>query len=133
MRRLSLLLVVLAAAPAHADPPPAKVGPDVPPQIPASFYKARRDKLAARLGGCVGVIKAYEPEDDMPPIDPYFYYLTGIDEVGTVLTLAPREPIYKASLDLTPRDPENEIWEGYREPLSIELRNKYMVDRVSRV
>ncbi len=132
MRRiLSLLLPLLIAAPAAAEPT-ASVGPDMPPQIPASFYKARRDRLAQRLGGCVGVMKAYGPSGD-DPFDPYFFYLTGIEEAGTMLTLAPREAIVRSSIDLLPRDPETEIWEGYREPMSSGLRRKYEVDRVGRV
>ncbi len=127
---------------AAPGPAPAPVGAraqgagegkgELPPAIPASVYRARRDKLAARLGGCVGVIKAF-PASGEDPFDPYFFYLTGIDEAGAVLTLAPREAIVKSSLDLTPRDPEMEIWEGYREPLSIGLRKKYEVDRVGRL
>ncbi len=128
-RTLSVLLLLLIASPAAAQT--QQVGPDVPPAIPSSFYKARRDKLAQRLGGCVGVIKAFAPTED-DTVDPYFYYLTGIDEVGTMLTLAPREPITRSSIDLTPRDPETEIWEGYREPMSSSLRKKYEVDRVGR-
>jgi Xaa-Pro aminopeptidase len=116
-----------------ATPAGAQVGPDVPPEIPASFYKARRDRLAQRLGGCVGVLKAFAPTGGYDRFDPYFFYLTGIEEPGTMLVLAPREAIVKSSIDLTPRDPETEIWEGYREPMSSSLRKKYQVDRVGRV
>jgi len=133
MRRwnpLLALLVLSSAAPAAAQP--ASVGPDVPPEIPASVYRARRDRLAQRLSGCVAVIKSFAPSGD-DTVDPYFYYLTGIDEEGALLVLAPSEPIVRSSIDLTPRDPEQEIWEGYREPLGIALRNKYQVDRVGRV
>ena len=122
-----------APAPAPAQPRPAAADKtELPPAIPAAVYRARRERLAARLGGCVGVIKSFPASGD-DPFDPYFFYLTGIDEPGSMLTLAPREAIVRSSLDLTPRDPEMEIWEGYREPLSIGLRKKYQVDRVGRL
>jgi Xaa-Pro aminopeptidase len=121
----------VGAASAEPESAGKSVGPDVPPEIPASIYKARRDRLAAQLGPCVGVLKAHDQADG--GIDEYFYYLTGIDESGAMLLLAPREPIYRQRIGLRPRDPELEVWEGYREPMSPGLAKQYQVDMVSRV
>lgn len=115
------------AAPAVAT---RSVGPSVPPEVPAAVYRARRDRLAALLGPCVGVITAHAQPDG--GIDEYFYYLTGIEESGAQLMLAPRESIYQQTLALRPRDPELEIWEGYREPMSPGLAKQLGVDLVTR-
>jgi Xaa-Pro aminopeptidase len=103
---------------------------ELDPKLPASVYKARRDKVLQKLGGCAGAIRSYA--NDRGP-DPYFYYLTGLEEPGAVLVLAPRSPLVKQSLNLKPRDEEAEIWTGYREPMSARLRVKYMVDEVRRM
>lgn len=120
-----------AAQPAEpAAPPTRSVGPNVAPEIPASVYRARRDRLAAQLGPCIAVLASHAQADG--GIDEYFYYLTGIEESGAQLLLAPRETIYQQSLALRPRDPELEIWEGYREPMSPGLAKQLGVDMVSR-
>lgn len=125
MRRTVVLLLVAIPAVALAD---TKVGPDVPPELPASVYAARRAKLIQTLGGCAAAIKSF-PEPD--GIDPYFYYLTGIEEDGAVLLLSPRARVVKQELALPPRNPGAEIWTGYKEPISPRLSRKYQVDRVT--
>lgn len=133
---LPLPLIAALAGPATAQPQPESVGPDVSPEIPASVYAARRAKLAKALGGCVGVLEAHAKdaaEDTSVPVDNMFFWATGVDQVGSTLMVAPREAIDKTVLSLPPRDPEMEIWEGYREPMSFGLRKKYQIDRVTRV
>lgn len=132
---LPLTLIASLAGPAAAQPAPKSVGPDVPPEIPASVYAARRAKLAKALGGCVGVLAAHAKdasEDTSVPVDNMFFWATGVEQVGSTLMIAPREAIYKTVLSLPPRDPEMEIWEGYREPMSFGLRKQYQVDKVAR-
>lgn len=104
------------------------VGPDVPPDLPQSVYRDRRDRLIGRLGGCAAALRSFATDDEP---DPYFYYLTGIEEAGAVLVLAPRARVNRQVLYLPPRNPGNEIWTGYKEPLSPRLRAKYKVDAVS--
>lgn len=121
-----LILLALVGLPVAA---PARAQ-EVPPEIPAATYMARRAQLMKKLDGCVAVIKNHG-ERGTP--EPYFFYLTGLDDPGAVLLLAPKEPIYKTRLSLQPRDPEAEIWEGYREKMSYDLRKKYGVDDVRRM
>ena len=137
MRLLALVLslgfcsTVLPAA-VFAQPAGSKqVGPNVPPEIPPAVYRARRDRVAHALGGCVAVLKAQKQSGE-GKYDEYFFYLTGLKESGAMITLAPKEPIYKQRLALRSRDPEAERWEGYREPMSYGLRKKYGFDHVGR-
>lgn len=103
--------------------------------LPNEVYAARRARLIKRLGGCAAAIKAHGTKDAMgkETVDPYFFYLTGIDDPDTVLLLAPKDPIFKQTLLFTPRDPELEIWTGYRDKMSARLRKKYDVDYVGRI
>ena len=84
-----------------------------------SLYAARRNRLAALMGEGVALI-ATAPErlrnrDSHYPyrFDSYFYYLTGFIEPEAVLVIvAGKSP--KAMLFCRNRDPEREIWEGFR-------------------
>lgn len=133
-RSISLVLVSLFLLPvvgsADDKPEVKSVGPDVPPELPMEVYAERRQALRDLLGTCTGAIKSYPGHLGF---DPYFFYLTGIEEQGALLLLAPKSPINKESLYLEPRDVEAEVWTGYREELSPELRDKYMVDQVRRI
>jgi Xaa-Pro aminopeptidase len=64
--------------------------------------------------------------------DSDFYYLTGIEEPGAILVLAPGQRNYRHRLYLAPRDPEAERWTGEREPLSKELLEATGFDRIRR-
>ena len=110
---------LLIAGDAAAEP--------VPPELPASVYAERRAELAGKLGGCVAVLKSFAT-DEGP--DPYFYYLTGIDEPGAQLILSPRARVVRSEIALPPRDPGSERWTGYKEAISAKLRERYKVDRV---
>jgi Xaa-Pro aminopeptidase len=84
-----------------------------------SLYAARRKRLADLMGEGVAVI-ATAPErlrnrDSHYPyrFDSYFYYLTGFLEPEAALVLvAGKSP--KALLFCRNRDPEREIWDGFR-------------------
>ena len=135
MRRSILLIfvsvfLVPVAGSADAEPAVKSVGPDVPAELPMEVYEKRRAKMQGLLGTCAGAIKSYPNELGY---DPYFFYLTGIDEPDALLVLAPKEPISKVSLYLEPRDVEAEVWTGYRDALSPGLAKKYKVDLVRRL
>jgi Xaa-Pro aminopeptidase len=122
------------AAPPVNKPTGPAVGPDVPPELPARIYEQRRAELMKKLGGCTAVLRSFPAEGGSGnDFEPYFYYLTGIREHGSVLVLAPGEAITKTSLLLRPRDAEQEIWEGFREPMSARLRKRHRVDYVGRM
>ncbi len=123
-----LLILVAAAAVTHPTPQP-------PPQLPASVYQARRDRVLTELEGCVAVLAAQgEPsgvtEDFRQDAD--FLWLTGVTEPDAWLLLAPKSKYVRTALFLRPRDPERERWTGPRAPLSPSLREGYGVDVVAR-
>jgi Xaa-Pro aminopeptidase len=109
--------------------------PSPPPELPASVYRERRDRVMKALDGCIALIGA---QGEMSGItedyrqDADFYWLTGINEPGAFLVFAPKSPFSKVTLFLKPRDPEAERWTGPREPISPELKERYGVDRVRR-
>ncbi|MGD0963393.1 MAG: aminopeptidase P family protein [Candidatus Acidiferrales bacterium] len=85
-------------------------------------YQARRTQLRAKVDGPV-VIFGYTGHEDASEVaiffqEPYFYYLSGHDEPGAALLLAPEGPNAKPSdgpheiLYLPPRDLNQEKWEG---------------------
>jgi Xaa-Pro aminopeptidase len=120
--------LVLAAAFTHPHPQP-------PPQLPPSAYQARREAVMKELSGCIAVLAANGEtsgvtEDYRQDAD--FLWLTGVDEPGAWVMLAPKAKYDKTTLFLRPRDPERERWTGTREPLSPALRARHGVDRVMR-
>jgi len=127
---LSALLLSPAADP--ADPAlPALIEP-AQTQAPA-VYAARREALRKEMGEGVALIYA-EGEDDQAGYrqSSDFFYLTGVEEKGAVLVLAPKERTYREFLVLASRDPEAERWTGEREALSAELRKKYGFEKIFR-
>ncbi len=123
-----LLALALAASFSHPDPQP-------PPDLPASVYRERRDRVMRELGGCAtaiaaqgeatGVVQEFKQDDD-------FFWLTGINEPGAWLVLFPKAKYARQVLFLKPRDPEAERWTGPRDPISPALKEKYAVDEVRR-
>jgi Xaa-Pro aminopeptidase len=129
MRLLPVLLLLTAFIPsAHSQPAVHPPGPFAP-----SVYKARRAKLMATLGKGIAVLYARGKEDrDGYRQDSDFEYLTGVNEAGAILILAPQERTYKEFLLLKPRNPESERWVGERMPLSAALRKKTGFEKIRR-
>jgi Xaa-Pro aminopeptidase len=80
------------------------------------IYADRRRQLAEAIGAAIAVVPT-APErvrnrDSHYPyrFDSHFYYLTGFTEPEAVLVLTPE----KALLFCRERNPEREIWEGFR-------------------
>src|SRR3954468_19122042 len=123
-----ILAIVAAAGFAHPNPQP-------PPDLPASVYRERRERVMKELGGCatavaaqgepVGVVEEYRQDDD-------FFWLTGIREAGAWILLLPKAKYNRQVVFLRPRDPEAERWTGPRDPLSPALKERYAVDEVRR-
>ena len=106
--------------------------------IKVSEYQARRKKVSAALKGSVGLVFAGAGS---PPLrgewfpDMDFRYLTGIsDEPGAVVLFDPTNPNPKRRtiLFLKPVNPEMDVWDGYRDHISQELRDRYGFDTVMR-
>lgn len=105
------------------------------PELPASVYKARREKVLAELGGCAAVIASHG--DGAGLVDDYrqdgdFFWLTGLNERDAWLEFSPKARFNKVRLFLRPRDPEGERWTGPREAISPALVEKLGVDKVLR-
>jgi len=84
-----------------------------------SLYAARRNRLAALMGEGVAVIgtapERLRNRDSHYPyrFDSYFYYLTGFIEPEAALVLVAGKAS-KSILFCRSRDPEREIWDGFR-------------------
>ncbi len=119
MRRSLFALALIAAALTVTPPLPAQ---KLSTQ-PLSVYSARRHALADSLkGGWALVFAATEPVLDFDPYrqDPDFYYLTGWNEPGAALVVAPAEPAtadhpeipYREILFLPQRNLRFELYTG---------------------
>ncbi len=106
--------------------------------IKVSEYQARRKKISSQLKDAIGVVFAGA---GAPPLrgewfpDMNFRYLTGIDnEPGAVILFDPKNPNPKRRtiLFLQPVNPEMDVWDGYRDHISQELRDRYGFDTVMR-
>jgi Xaa-Pro aminopeptidase len=121
------------AAPATpADPAlPALIEPGQM-QLPA-VYAARRAALMKAMGDGVAVIYA-EGQDDSAGFrqSSDFLYLTGVEEKGAILVLAPKERTYREFLYLPSRDPEAERVTGMRDPIDAALRTRYGFEKIHR-
>lgn len=128
----ALVFLLAAGAAIAADPSLPQLSEPGQMQNP-SVYAARRAALMKAMGDGVAVIYA-EGEDDAAGHrqSSDFLYLTGVEEKGAVLVLAPKERTYKEFLFLPNRDPEAERWTGEREPLSTALRAKYGFEKIMR-
>ncbi len=129
---LVLPVAASAAAPAPADPPlPFLIEPSQT-QAP-SVYAARRAALMKAMGDGVAVVYA-EGVDDSAGFrqSSDFFYLTGVEEKGAVLVLAPKERTYREFLFLPSRDPEAERVTGGRDPIASALRAKYGFEKIHR-
>jgi len=90
---------------------------ELPAQIPAAEFAARRDALASTLGdGVVLVLNTLEPVPDYLPwrLSRPFFYLTGFREPSSALVMIQRGSTREAILFVPPRDPAQEVWTGPR-------------------
>jgi Xaa-Pro aminopeptidase len=128
-----MISTILAAAALGAAFQHPSISP--PPELPPSVYRERRERVMKALDGCIAVVAAQGEtsgitEDFRQDAD--FFWLTGVNEPGAYLVLAPKSPYTKSTLYLKPRDPEAERWTGPREGISPDLIDRYGVDRVRR-
>lgn len=106
--------------------------------IKVTEYQARRKKINSTLKDSVGLVFA---GSGAPPLrgewfpDMNFRYLTGIsDEPGAIVMFDPSNPNTKRRtiLFLQPVNPEMDVWDGYRDHISQELRDRYGFETVMR-
>jgi Xaa-Pro aminopeptidase len=122
----ALLLGATVGAFTHPTPTPEA-------DLPVAVYRERRDRVIKSLDGCIGIIAAQGAATGITEDfhqDGDFFWLTGINEPGAYLVLAPKSPYNKVTLFLRPRDPEAERWTGPREAISPDLTARYGVDKV---
>ena len=123
------MLIALLLAFSHPNPQP-------PPDLPASVYRERRERVMKELGGCATAIAAQGAAPPGPVSefrqDDDFYWLTGVNEPDAWLVLFPKAKYRRQVLFLKPRDPDLERWTGPRDPISPALKAKYGVDYVVR-
>ncbi len=92
------------------------------PEIPASEYAARRERLAESLRADLGegqrgvlVLRSVPVIEDWPtPNSPDFFYLTGLEDGGLGLILRIGKDKTQETLLLPPRDRAQEKWIGKR-------------------
>jgi len=128
-----LLLGAVPLAVPAADPPPLPALSEPGQTQAPTVYAERRRALMDAMGEGVAVVYSEGEEDGFgyrPSGD--FFYLTGVEDAGAVLVLAPKERTYREFLFLKSRDPEAERWTGEREPLGAALRKKYGFERIFR-
>ncbi len=101
-------------------------------------YRERRERILEELGDAVGLVFA---GDGAAPLvgqwraDTNFRYLTGIgDEGGAAVLFDPlgEDERRRCILFLRPLNPEMEAWDGYRDPISDELKARYGFETVMR-
>ena len=123
-RILAAVALSLTSATLHAQQDPAPLSADT--------YKQRRQVLLDSLGEGTAVLYSQgEYGETGYRADGSFWYLTGLDEPGAILILAPNE-YDKDMLLLPPRDMDAERWTGMRPTLSESLQVVWQFDRISR-
>lgn len=94
-------------------------------------YRARRELVLQALNGAVGIFFSGEaslPADGSWKVHPTFEYLTGItSEPGACVVFDPQaeNPARECMLFLRPLNPEIEVYDGRRDPISGSLREKH--------
>lgn len=100
-------------------------------ELDAGAFKLRRQKLMEKLGGAIAVLHG-KAQLGGKKQDESFYYLTGVEDEGAVMVVAPSEKKIREYLFLAPRNPEQERWTGEREPLGQSIEKKTGFDAVYR-
>ena len=113
---------VLSQMPGYNDPPP----------LGMESFRHRRQVLLDSLEEGTAVLYSNGRQTDSGyRAGEDFWYLTGLDEPGAILVLAPGEVDAQIIL-LEPRDIEAERWTGLRPSLTESLQVAWGVDRVFR-
>lgn len=83
-------------------------------------YRQRREELMAKIGNGTAIFRSattavmhHDVEYGFRQ-DSDFFYLTGFNEASAVAVLAPHHEEHKFVLFVQPKDPEKEVWTGYR-------------------
>lgn len=104
-----------------------------PTPFPPEVYRARRERLAPALKGCIALLHSRTKEGAAGlELDPAFYWLTGVAEPGAAVLLTPGAAAREDVLLLAPVDPERERYTGPRALLAPALRRRYGFDDVVR-
>ncbi|MDB9481843.1 Xaa-Pro aminopeptidase, partial [Dolichospermum circinale CS-537/05] len=83
-------------------------------------YQQRRQDLMAKIGSSTAIFTSAPTavmHNDVEYIyrqDSDFFYLTGFNEAQAVAVLAPHHPEHRFILFVQPKDPDKEVWTGYR-------------------
>ncbi len=88
--------------------------------IPQIEYKERREQLMSKIGNGTAIFRS-APVAIMHNTVEYnfrqdsdFFYLTGFNEPDAVIVLAPHHEEHRFVLFVQPKEPEKEVWTGYR-------------------
>ncbi len=109
--------------------------------VSVSEYAGRRERVLAQLkkdGSALGLILAGDADPSLSQSwrpHAHFEYLTGVtDESGAMLLLDPTHPVKakRVQLFLRPLNPELERWDGFRAPLSTDLKAQYGIATILR-
>ncbi len=107
--------------------------------VPLKEFAARRRKLLTALKRSAALVFAGPaPSDHDTPFrpHPHFEYLTGlVDEPDAVLRLDPTHPVEsrRVMLFLRPLNPEVEKWDGYRDAIGSDLRERLGIQSIFRL
>jgi len=83
-------------------------------------YQGRREQLMAKIGSGTAIFRSAPTavmHNDVEYIfrqDSDFYYLTGFNEPEAVAVLAPHHQEHRFILFVQPKEPDKEVWTGYR-------------------
>lgn len=83
-------------------------------------HQQRREKLMAKIGNGTAIFRSAPTavmHNDVEYAfrqDSDFFYLTGFNEPSAVAVLAPHHEEHKFILFVQPKEPEKEVWTGYR-------------------
>src|SRR5688572_28213151 len=108
--------------------------------IPTSEHRARRDRVLKALAQENAAAVLFSGEGGAPLLgrwrpEPNFLYLTGIEsEAGAAILFDPshEDPKRRCVLVLRPLNPEMDRWDGFRDEISADLKQKYGFDTITR-